>query len=100
MIKEVPVLDAGPSTSKARPRQTRTIQPIKVLLPKDATKFNECLSPQLFMLLHQVFFDQAVRKELDLPQPTTMEQLFFQICKYAFFILAIKRVKLGNAPVF
>lgn len=45
MVKEMPIQHNEPGTSKRKATKPFTIQPIKVLLMEDATKFNDCLNP-------------------------------------------------------
>lgn len=75
----------------------RTLAPSHVKqATQDATKFNECLSADLFLMMHKTFFDATVRDELDLPSPTKYEQLFLQICEASHWILATKKMSIGE----
>nr|UMO75717.1 MAG: polymerase PB1 [Xinjiang sediment orthomyxo-like virus 5] len=62
---------------------------------QDATKWNECLSPQLFGMLSETFFNDDIRRRNGLPTMTPNERLFGIICQSSHFILAIKRITLG-----
>lgn len=75
----------------------RTLNPAHVKqATQDATKFNECLSADLFLMMHKTFFDDEVRKELGLPFPTESEKLFLRICESSHWILATKLMNLGE----
>lgn len=50
--------------------------------------------------MHSVFFDNEYRREMGIKEATTLGKLFYQICKYDFFILSIKRVEFGKYPLF
>lgn len=55
---------------------------------QDATKFNKCLSADLFLMMHKTFFEDEVRKELGLPLTTKNEKLFLRICEALHWILS------------
>lgn len=67
----------------------------KIQGTEDATKWNECLNPSMFALVHNTFFSSKVRSELGLPELTEEEILFAKICDLLFFIMSIKRIHLG-----
>lgn len=69
---------------------------IKKQATQDATKWNECLSPECFLMMHRTFFDESVRIELNLPKPTDMETLFLRMCEASHLILANKRITFGE----
>ncbi|KAL1516115.1 hypothetical protein ABEB36_000038 [Hypothenemus hampei] len=66
---------------------------------EDATKWNECLSPAIFALMHKTFFDKETRNQLGIPHPNENVMLFSKICIMGNFLLAIKRIKLGPGPM-
>lgn len=59
------------------------------------TKWNECLSPMLFNLFHNILFNNEVRAQYALPEVSQMGDLFRQISNSTFMLLSIKRVNLG-----
>nr|QIJ70032.1 PB1 [Splett orthomyxo-like virus] len=63
---------------------------------QDATKWNECLSAGGFGMMSKTLFDNQVRKEMNLPEVTSNERLFNEICMAGHFFLSIKRIWLGN----
>lgn len=67
---------------------------------EDATKFNECLSPQCFALMHDILFDENIRTHCGLEQPTELETLFKTIAVTGNFLISIKRVHLGQCMIF
>lgn len=46
---------------------------------QDASKWNECLSPGIFRMLHATYFDPEVREECKLPEVSREGLLFKQI---------------------
>ncbi|KAK7868019.1 hypothetical protein R5R35_010191 [Gryllus longicercus] len=66
---------------------------------QDAAKWNECINPALLGMMHKTFFDEDVRKELGLQKPSTHGKLFQRIAVSGNFLLAIKRIFLGEGPV-
>ncbi|KAL1463811.1 hypothetical protein WDU94_015520 [Cyamophila willieti] len=77
----------------------RGVREYKLQSTQDATKWNECLSADLFALFHMVLFSTEVRDKLDFPHPSSHEKLFRDICLHGHFILAIKRIALVEAPI-
>lgn len=72
---------------------------MKLQATQAATKWNECLSPECFAMMHMTFFSDYVRRELKLPNTSDMERLFLKICLSSHWILANKRITLGEGPV-
>lgn len=66
---------------------------------EDATKWNECLSADIFALLHLTWFNHNVRRKLDKPATSNHEATLLKVCLSAHFLLAIKRITLGEGPV-
>nr|QMP82248.1 polymerase PB1 [Phasmatodean orthomyxo-related virus OKIAV172] len=71
---------------------------IEIQGTEDATKWNECLSPAAFGMMHKIFFDEGIREELDLPAPSENGKLFSMIALSGHFIMAIKRIQMGPGP--
>lgn len=57
---------------------------------QDATKWNECMSADLFSLLHLTFFDPKVRSEMDLPEITNDEMAFATTALLGTICLLVK----------
>lgn len=66
---------------------------------EDATKWNECLSADIFALLHLTWFNHDVRRKLDKPAASNHEATLLKVCLSAHFLLAIKRITLGEGPI-
>lgn len=66
---------------------------------EDATKWNECLNPVMFGLVHNVFFDDQIRDELHISKVSDEQRLFGKICALTFSIMAIKRINLGHGVI-
>lgn len=66
---------------------------------EDATKWNECLSADIFALLHLTWFNHEVRRKLDKPATSNHEATLLKVCLSARFLLAIKRITLGEGPI-
>lgn len=62
---------------------------------EDATKWNECLAPATFALMHKYFFDKEARMRLNLPQPTKVGRLFSMIAVAGNFLMAMKEIHIG-----
>lgn len=77
---------------------TASISCHKLQATQDATKWNECLSPETFLMMHRTFYDPGTRRELGLPPPTDMESLFLKIAEASHWILANKTITLGEGP--
>lgn len=63
---------------------------------EDATKWNECLSADIFALLHLTWFNHDVRRKLDKPAASNHEATLLKVCLSAHFLLPIKRITLGK----
>ncbi|ACY56284.1 polymerase basic 1 protein [Quaranjavirus johnstonense] len=63
---------------------------------EDATKWNECLAPENFCLMHEMWWSHSVRQSLGLPLPSENSQIMRQIFQQAFFLLSNKRIYLGK----
>uniref|UniRef100_W8CDN0 RNA-directed RNA polymerase catalytic subunit n=1 Tax=Ceratitis capitata TaxID=7213 RepID=W8CDN0_CERCA len=59
---------------------------------EDATKWNECLTPSMFALMHHSFFKYRDNEENDIHG---MKELLLKISDFTFFIMSIKRIHLG-----
>uniref|UniRef100_A0A8D8ZDC7 RNA-directed RNA polymerase catalytic subunit n=2 Tax=Cacopsylla melanoneura TaxID=428564 RepID=A0A8D8ZDC7_9HEMI len=66
---------------------------------QDATKWNECLSSDLFALFHMVLFRDSVRDHIGIHRTTDFEQIFLEICLHGHHLLAIKKISLGESPI-
>lgn len=66
---------------------------------EDATKWNECLSPAIFYLMHHYFFDPYLRMISAIPPPSRNGKLFAMICKYGHLFQARKMIQIGPGPV-
>lgn len=66
---------------------------------EDATKWNECMNPMLFGLIHHEFFSEENREDLGLPPPNDEEKLFMKICLLTFSIMSVKRINLGPGVI-
>lgn len=62
---------------------------------QDASKWNECLAPSAFALMHRFFFNDSVRNKLGLKKATEMGKLFSRITVTGNFLMACKQVQLG-----
>lgn len=71
----------------------------KILATEDATKWNECISSELFLMMHRTFFCPLTRQELTLPPPTEDERIFLRIFETGHFLIAIKMITLGEGPL-
>jgi hypothetical protein len=63
---------------------------------EDATKWNECLSPSAFAMMHKTFFDEETRMNLGLPPPSTLGTLFSRIAVAGNFLMSIKKIHRGK----
>lgn len=63
---------------------------------QDATKFNECMSPDVMLMMHRTFFDGEVLQELGLEAPSVEERLFLKIATASHWILTSKKILLGE----
>lgn len=61
---------------------------------QDATKWNECLSPELFALFAACLYERRLGKTAD-----DTQRLFYEICKEGHMFLALKRISLGQMPI-
>nr|QPL15340.1 polymerase PB1 [Raphidiopteran orthomyxo-related virus OKIAV180] len=66
---------------------------------EDATKWNECLSPAVFGIMHKTFFDKETRKRLGLPESTQFGELFSHVAVSGNFLMALKSIQLGLGPI-
>lgn len=63
---------------------------------QDATKWNECLNPSTFAMMHNYLFDDSVRERLSLPQVSEQGKLFRMIACAGNLLMAIKMITLGE----
>lgn len=63
---------------------------------EDATKWNECLAPAAFALMHRYMFDDSLRVKNMIPIATPLGKLFSRIAVTGNFFMAIKKVQLGQ----
>lgn len=71
------------------------VQSYSLKSTEDATKWNECLNPLLFALVHKCWFDNTVRIKNNMPLVTDDQETFENICRMGFYYLLIKRIHLG-----
>lgn len=62
---------------------------------EDATKWNECLSPGIFALLHYYLYNTETRLKLGLPKPSEYAVLFSKLCLVGHLFQAWKEIQLG-----
>lgn len=67
---------------------------------EDATKWNECLNPLLFEIVHKCWLNDGVREQCTLPAVTDEETVFSKICTMTFYYMLIKRIHLGVGFLF
>nr|QPL15381.1 polymerase PB1 [Hymenopteran orthomyxo-related virus OKIAV174] len=72
---------------------------IEIQGTEDATKWNECLSPAAFAIMHKVFFDSAIRDKFNLSKVSEYGNLFQEIAISGHFLMAIKRIQMGVGPI-
>nr|DBA44211.1 TPA_asm: polymerase PB1 [Orthomyxo-like virus forcipomyiae] len=65
---------------------------------QDATKWNECLSPELFAVFAIMMFDKDVRCSFS-KQSNENIDLFYNICLTSHTLLALKRIHIGEMPI-
>nr|QMP82229.1 polymerase PB1 [Dipteran orthomyxo-related virus OKIAV195] len=88
--KKMKIINTMASTG-TEPGSFKTLQ-----ATQDATKWNECLSASGFCMFSKTLFNDEIRKELGLPLMNQNEKLFEKICEAGHFLLAIKRIALGD----
>ncbi|CAH0397660.1 unnamed protein product [Chilo suppressalis] len=66
---------------------------------EDATKWNECLSPAIFYLMHHYMFEPSLRVANLVPLHSRMGILFLSICKYGHLFQSWKRIQIGPGPI-
>jgi len=78
------------------------VQQFSILATEDATKWNECLSPAGFAIMHYCFFDYEFRKknrlltkEISESQMNLMNEIFLT----GIYLLSLKRIFLGQTHV-
>lgn len=67
------------------------------LATEDTTKWNETLSPLLFMVMHQVWFNDGTRAVHCLPTGNDRENIMLKISDATFTLMSIKRIFLEIA---
>nr|APG77880.1 polymerase PB1 [Hubei earwig virus 1] len=72
---------------------------VKAQGTEDATKWNECISPEIFNVMHKCFFSDNIRKKEGLPKISENSRIFKRICTVAHFLMSIKRVITGPGPI-
>lgn len=63
---------------------------------EDATKWNECLAPGAFAMIHRYFFDSNLRSELGLPNSSSWGRLWSNICIVGNFFMSLKQIQIGH----
>lgn len=71
----------------------------RVQATQDATKWNECLSPDIFGMLHKVYFNDEVRLSMNLNPINEQERCMYNVCMAGHFLLACKMITLGEGPL-
>lgn len=71
----------------------------RVQSTQDAQKWNECLSADLFCMLHETYFNATLREDMELDPATEVERTFLNICRSGHFLLACKMITLGEGPI-
>nr|CAD7579863.1 unnamed protein product [Timema californicum] len=66
---------------------------------EDATKWNECLSPSLFALMHKYFFDDDTRTRMCLPLANEYGKLFSKIACTGNFLMSMKEIQLRQGAI-
>lgn len=66
---------------------------------EDATKWNECLAPSCFAVMHRFLFDESLRVTLGLPKPSENAKLFSRIAVTGNFFMALKEIQLGTGVI-
>lgn len=69
---------------------------ISLQATQDATKWNECLNPSTFAMMHWYLFDDQIRDQLSLPRASEQGKLFSQIACAGNLLMAIKMITLGE----
>lgn len=64
-----------------------------------AIKWNECLSPKLFALIHKMFFHDKVRNMLKVRKTSWQGWLFMKIAIAGNFFIGLKRIQLGEGHI-
>nr|AYR04798.1 polymerase PB1 [Longchuang virus] len=72
-----------------------------ILATEDATKWNECLSPAGFLVMHDTFFDPDIRKRLGRQMKLSEEEiaLIKEIFHTGIFLLSQKTVHLSTGHI-
>nr|AJG39085.1 PB1 [Jiujie Fly Virus] len=72
-----------------------------LLATEDATKWNECLAPSCFYIMHDVFFNLRHRREMGVvhPLPDAFYNIMSEITQTGIFLLSRKRVFIGQGHV-
>ncbi|ASR92124.1 polymerase PB1 [Araguari virus] len=63
---------------------------------EDATKWNECLAPENFCLMHEIWWARSTRRDLGLPEPPKCAQVLRDIFRQTFYLLSKKKIYLGQ----
>nr|QMP82355.1 polymerase PB1 [Dermapteran orthomyxo-related virus OKIAV170] len=66
---------------------------------EDATKWNECLAPSAFAMMHKYFFDKGLRNKLSLQPPSKNGLLFSKIARVGNFLMSMKTIQMGCGPL-
>ncbi|CAH0730581.1 unnamed protein product, partial [Brenthis ino] len=61
-----------------------------------ATKWNECVSPGAFAIMHKFLFDESTRLRLGLPRTNEYGRLFSKIAGMGNFLQIWKEIQLGQ----
>lgn len=62
---------------------------------EDATKWNECLAPGAFAMMHRYLFDSDTRTSLGLPCPSSWGKLWSSLTVVGNFFMSMKEIQIG-----
>nr|QPZ88434.1 putative polymerase PB1 [Soybean thrips quaranja-like virus 2] len=76
-------------------------QSMTMLATEDATKWNECLSPACFLVMHNMFLSTYYREEMGLESKLTYEDsnTLLEIFNTGIYLLSKKRIFIGQGHV-
>lgn len=63
---------------------------------EDATKWNECLAPGTFAMMHRYLVDSETRTSLGLPSPSSWGKLWSSLAVVGNFFMSLKEIQIGS----
>lgn len=63
---------------------------------EDATKWNECLPPGAFTMMHRYLVDSETRTSLGLPSPSSWGKLWSSLAVGGNFFMSLKEIQIGS----